>query len=171
VTYHNDAPEPVAGKSVEEEEVMRGFERIHPRARDIIRHGTDWKLWVLCDRDPVNNWVDGRVALLGDAAHPMMQYFAQGACMAIEDGVCLATAVAQHPNDFNISLEAYRKQRVLRTAQVQLHSRAIGDHIYHPSGVHAELRDVIMRAKSPADWYENLAWIYGGQHGVHHPSQ
>ena len=95
VTYHNDAPEPVAGKPVSEEEVRRGFTHVCERARDIIRHGKDWHLWVLCDRDPVDNWVDGRVALLGDAAHPMLQYMAQGACMAMEDGVCLADSLAK----------------------------------------------------------------------------
>ena len=83
VTYHNDAPEPVAGLPVSEEEVRRGFEHVHERARKIIAHGRDWKLWVLCDREPVEKWVDGRAVLLGDAAHPMLQYFAQGACMAL----------------------------------------------------------------------------------------
>ena len=62
--------------------------------RDIIRHGKNWKLWVLCDRDPVEKWIDGRVVLLGDAAHPMLQYFAQGACMALEDAVCLSHMLA-----------------------------------------------------------------------------
>ena len=46
--------------------------------RQIIEHGEDWKLWVLCDRDPVETWIDGRVALLGDAAHPMLQYYRPG---------------------------------------------------------------------------------------------
>ncbi len=162
VTYHNDAPEPVAGQPVEEEEeVLRGFRHVHPRAQEIIRHGKDWKLWVLCDRDPVERWVDGRVALLGDAAHPMMQYFAQGACMAMEDGVCLAGAVAAHPGRIEAALEAYRDARMLRTARVQLQSRAIGDHIYHPSGAHALLRNAIMRAKSSADYYDDLGWLYG----------
>ena len=90
VTYHNDAPEPVAGKPVSEDEVMQGFAHVHERAQDIIRHGRNWRLWVLCDRDPSEHWVDGRVALLGDAAHPMLQYFAQGACQAMEDAVCLS---------------------------------------------------------------------------------
>ena len=93
VTTHNDAPEPVAGKPVSDEEVRRGFAHVHERAQKIIAHGRDWKLWVLCDRDPVETWVDGRVALLGDAAHPMLQYFAQGACMALEDAVCLADTI------------------------------------------------------------------------------
>ena len=134
VTYHNDAPEPVAGKPVSEAEVLRGFEHVHPRARAIIQQGSDWKLWVLCDRDPVEQWVDGRVALLGDAAHPMMQYFAQGACMAMEDAVCLSHMVAAHPGRVEAALAAYQAQRVMRTARVQLMSRAIGEHIYHPRG-------------------------------------
>ena len=164
VTYHNDAPEPVAGKPVSHEEVMAGFTHVHPRAQDIIRHGSDWKLWVLCDRDPVEQWVDGRVALLGDAAHPMMQYFAQGACMAMEDAVCLAHTLAGQAgaNGMEPALESYRQQRVLRTARVQLQSRAIGEHIYHPAGAHAALRNAIMSAKSSRDWYDELAWLYGG---------
>jgi salicylate hydroxylase len=162
VTYHNDAPEPVAGLPVAFEEVMRGFEHIHPRARSIIRHGTDWKLWVLCDRDPVERWVDGRVALLGDAAHPMLQYMAQGACMAMEDAVCLAQMVEAHPGRIEAALEAYRRRRLLRTARVQLQSRAVGEHVYHPAGPHALLRNAIMSAKSSEEWYEVMAWLYGG---------
>jgi len=162
VTYHNDAPEPVAGRPVPEEEVLEGFRHVHPRAQGIIRHGTDWKLWVLCDRDPVERWVDGRVALLGDAAHPTLQYMAQGACMAMEDGVCLAHEMAARPGDPEAALENYRRRRVLRTARVQLMSRAVGDHIYHPAGAHAALRNSVMSAKSDAEWYDTLAWLYGG---------
>ena len=161
VTYHNDAPEPVAGKPVTEQEVMQGFGHVHPRAQEIIRHGTNWRLWVLCDRDPVERWVDGRVALLGDAAHPMLQYFAQGACQAMEDAVCLSHMLSQH-DDFANALEAYRAQRFLRTAKVQLMSRAIGEHIYHPAGGHARLRNAIMGAKTSEQWYADLAWLYGG---------
>ncbi len=162
VTYHNDAPEPVAGKSVPDEEVMRGFAHVHPRAQDIIRHGRDWKLWVLCDRNPTDRWVDGRVALLGDAAHPMMQYFAQGAAMAMEDAVCFAHMADSYPGDVAAALEAYRQRRMLRTARVQLQSREIGDHIYHPAGAHAALRDAMLTAKTPDEMYDTLAWLYGG---------
>jgi 2-polyprenyl-6-methoxyphenol hydroxylase-like FAD-dependent oxidoreductase len=161
VTYHNDAPEPVAGKPVTEEEVMRGFAHVHERAQNIIRHGTNWRLWVLCDRDPTECWIDGRVALLGDAAHPMLQYFAQGACQAMEDAVCLSHMLAAH-EDHTAALEAYRAQRFPRTARVQLLSRAIGEHVYHPAGDHARLRNAIMGAKSQEEWYGDLAWLYGG---------
>jgi len=162
VTCHNDAPEPVAGKPVSEDEVMQGFRHIHERAQSIIRHGKDWKLWVLCDRDPVERWVDGRVVLLGDAAHPMLQYFAQGACMALEDAVCLSHCLAEHPGDVDHALASYTKLRVIRTAHVQLQSRAIGEHIYHPSGAHALVRNAIMSAKTSEDYYGHLAWLYGG---------
>ncbi len=162
VTYHNDAPEPVAGQPAAVEEVMRGFGHVHPKAQQIIRHGTEWRLWVLCDREPVETWVDGRVALLGDAAHPMLQYMAQGACMAMEDAVCLAHELAARPGAVEAALAAYNARRVLRTARVQLMSRAVGEHVYHPAGAHAALRDAIMRAKTQEQWRETLAWLYGG---------
>lgn len=161
VTYHNDAPEPVAGKPVSHEEVSRGFEHINPVAREIIERGKDWKLWVLCDRDPIDNWIDGRVALLGDAAHPMMQYFAQGACMAMEDGVCLSAEMAANSGNIEKTFANYQQKRKARTARVQLQSRAIGDHIYHPSGAHADLRNQLMQAKTPDDWFNSIEWLYG----------
>ena len=162
VTCHNDAPEPVAGKPVSRDEVLAGFRHTHPRVQRIIEHGADWRLWVLCDRDPVLNWVDGRVALLGDAAHPMLQYFAQGACMAMEDAVCVSHMTEKFSGDFERAFDGYQAQRVLRATRVQLMSRAIGEHIYHPDGAHAALRDAIMRNKSPEDWYDTLGWLYGG---------
>ncbi|WP_439595419.1 3-hydroxybenzoate 6-monooxygenase [Falsiroseomonas sp.] len=162
VTYHNDAPEPVAGKPVAAEEVFAGFAHVHPLAQSIIRQGRDWKLWVLCDRDPVAKWVEGRVALLGDAAHPTLQYLAQGACMAMEDAVCLARMLRAHDGDVAPALAAYRDARLLRTARVQLQSRAVGDHVYHPAGPHAALRNSIMAAKTQAEWQDTLAWLYGG---------
>ena len=69
-------------------EVLRMLERIET-----------WRMWVLCDREPVKDWSKGRVTLLGDAAHPMLQYLAQGACMATEDAVVLAEKVAEQPDD------------------------------------------------------------------------
>ena len=159
VTYHNDVTEPVAGVAVSKDEVRRGFEHIHPRARQVIEHGEDWKLWVLCDRDPNENWVDGQVTLLGDAAHPMLQYFAQGACMALEDAVVLAECISDH-NDIGTALMTYRDRRFARTASVQMGSRLIGDHIYHPSDGQAAMRDTIMSGKTPADWNRELDWLY-----------
>ena len=165
ITTANDPPEMLSGKPVTHDEVVAGFRDIHPRAQAIIAHGRDWKAWVICDRDPVERWVDGRVTLLGDAAHPMLQYFAQGACMALEDAVVLADELRDADGDHGPALETYRERRVLRTARVQLTSRALGDHVYHPAGAHAALRDDMMRSKSQSDFYEGLAWLYDGERG------
>lgn len=161
VTCHNDAAEPVAGKPVTHEEMRKGFAHIAPRALQIIDHGKDWKLWVLCDRDPVSNWVDGNVALLGDAAHPTLQYFAQGACMALEDGVCLAHMVDTQA-DLATALKTYNAQRAVRTARIQMGSRLLGEYVYHPAGAIADMRNATMRAKTPEQWYDQLQWLYGG---------
>ena len=141
--------------------MRRGFEHVNPVARQIIERGKDWKLWVLCDREPIDNWVDGGVALLGDAAHPMMQYFAQGACMAMEDAVCLSAEMETHSGNVEKTLANYQAKRKTRTARVQLQSRAIGDHIYHPAGAHADLRNQMMRARTPDDWFNSIEWLYG----------
>ena len=82
--------------------------------------------------------------------------------MAMEDAVCLSDAVEKYPNDLSAALENYRARRVLRTTRMQLQSRAMGEHVYHPDGAHAELRNAIMRNKTSPDWYEDLAWIYDG---------
>ncbi len=161
VTYHRDVQEAIAGKPVDKEEVAQGFEHIHPKARQVIEHGTDWKLWVLCDRDPISNWVDGRVALLGDAAHPMLQYFAQGACMAMEDAVALSHCVEHCGSDIETALQRYQQMRRVRTARVQMNSRLIGEYIYHPDDARAAVRNHIMRGMSAQDWYSQLNWLYG----------
>ena len=160
VTYHRDVEEPVSGKPVTHEEVAVGFDHVHPRARAVIEHGRDWRLWVLCDRDPVSTFVDGRVALLGDAAHPMLQYFAQGACMAMEDAVALGAVLARD-TDIRSALKAYQDLRVTRTARVQMNARLIGDYIYHPDDAGAAVRNEVMQAMTPQDWHKRLTWIYG----------
>ncbi len=162
VTYHNDAPEAVAGKPVDKDEVRQGFEHIHERARRIIEHGDNWKLWVLCDREPITRWNEGRVVLLGDAAHPMLQYFAQGACMALEDAVSLSHNLEACEGHVERTFETYCRQRVPRTARVQMESRAIGEYIYHPAGAAALVRNGIMSTRSPEEYYYRLSWLYGG---------
>jgi len=81
--------------------------------------------------------------------------------MAMEDAVALAHVMADAPGDVEHKLDAYQKMRRTRTARIQLQSREIGDHIYHPAGAHADLRNQIMRSKSPEDWFDILSWVYG----------
>ncbi len=119
-----------------------------------------WRMWVLCDRDPVKNWSMGRVTLLGDAAHPMLQYLAQGACMATEDAVCLAHHVTAHDDPSDAFL-AYQADRYLRTARVQMTARFYGD-IYHAAGPVAELRQMMLSGRSPDQAYDGMSWLYSG---------
>src|SRR5271154_624658 len=162
VTYHNDVTEPSAGVPVGLDEVRKGFEHIAPKARRIIEQGSNWMRWVLCDRDPIENWVDRRVALLGDAAHPMLQYFAQGACMALEDAVCLSHVFADRRHEVASALQDYQHNRVARTARVQMSSRLIGEYIYHPAGAKALVRDTVLKAMTPEEIYFRFSWLYGG---------
>jgi 3-hydroxybenzoate 6-monooxygenase len=161
VTRDNGATEAIAGKPVSDSHVLEQFSHVCEDVKTILRRGQDWKAWVLADREPISVWTDGRVALLGDAAHPTLQYFAQGACMAMEDGVCLADMVVSHA-DMPAALAAYNKARAVRTARIQYGSRLVGEYIYHPSGAKAAMRNAAMSAMTPADYYEELAWIYDG---------
>jgi 3-hydroxybenzoate 6-monooxygenase len=115
--------------------------------------------WVMLDRQPLGRWTRNRVALLGDAAHPMYQYIAQGACQAIEDAACLADCVAAAPGDPVAALRAYEKARVLRAARVQITARAMGA-FFHLDGVAAEVRNAMM-ARRASDDYALLDWLYG----------
>jgi len=162
VTYHNDVTEASAGVLVDLDEVRKGFQHVAPKARRIIEQGSNWMRWVLCDRDPIENWVEGRVALLGDAAHPMLQYMAQGACMALEDSVCLSHVVAGRPHDVAAALQDYQRNRIARTARVQMSSRLMGEFVYHPAGAKALVRDTVLRAMTPEEFYFRLSWLYGG---------
>lgn len=159
-TVHTDAREPVAGEPVEKDIVRAGFAHIAERPRRILEAADNWRRWVLCDRDPVENWADGRVVLLGDAAHPMLQYMAQGACMALEDAVSLAGNLAV-TGDVEAAFAAYNRQRVVRTARVQMSSRLMGEYVYHPDGARRLVRNAVLGAKSAEDFYRGLDWLYG----------
>jgi len=115
--------------------------------------------WVMLDRKPIGRWTRNRIALLGDAAHPMYQYIAQGACQAIEDGASLADCIAAAPGDLERALRAYEKARVLRAARVQLTARAMGA-FFHLEGVAAEVRNAMMAGRASDD-YTMLDWLYG----------
>lgn len=144
------------------EEVLERFGHIVPKARKLLEVPKSWRRWVLGDRDPIENWTDGRVVLLGDAAHPTHQYFAQGACMAMEDSVMLAHQLEQHRGDFSAAFAEYQKARIVRAYRVVLSSRLIGKHIYHAEGAERMVRNSVMAAKTQQEYYQSLAWLYGG---------
>ncbi len=142
------------------DELQEVFSRTTPRVRDMLSYvGTD-KNWVLHDREPVPNWTRGNVSLLGDAAHPTLQYLASGAVMAIEDGVVLSRTMAESPGDINGALVRYQEARYLRTARVQLTSRIFGD-IIHANGGARDLRNHLLSLRTPETVTE-FDWLYRG---------
>jgi salicylate hydroxylase len=137
------------------------FKGQQPNVLRLLERIETWRYWVLCDREPVKDWSKGRVTLLGDAAHPMLQYLAQGACQATEDAVWLAEKVAEQPDNLPAAFQAYQQQRYLRTGRVQIMARVYGE-FFHARGVTAELRDAMLGARTPDQAYEAIDWLYGG---------
>lgn len=143
------------------EEILSRFGNVVQRARKLLEVPTEWRRWVLGDREPIENWTDGRVTLLGDAAHPTHQYFAQGACMAMEDAVCLADKFDKTNGDLDAAFQAYQHDRIIRAYRVVLSSRMLG-RVYHAEGVERKIRNSVLGAKTPEEFYDGLQWLYGG---------
>lgn len=120
--------------------------------------------WLLYDKDPVDNWTRGRVTLVGDAAHPMLQYMAQGACQALEDAVSLAEWLAAHPGDPHTAFLRYQKERIPHTAQVQTWARRMAE-IVHLDGAAAMVRDELLRRRDPDD-FTYFDWLYAHESAV-----
>ncbi|MET9231742.1 FAD-dependent monooxygenase [Lentzea sp. NPDC003310] len=158
-TTDNGAVEPLTGKPVEHAEVLRHFTPLCPDATQVMELAHEWRAWVLCDRAPVTTWQDSRVVLLGDAAHPVLQYAAQGACQALEDAVCLSS-VFDH-RDVAGSFARYVALRSERTARVHHASRFMGREVYHPAGDAALARDAMFASWTVADVHDRLEWLYG----------
>jgi len=159
--FHSDRYEEGWDAAGDPAELKEKFLGIDPRPKSLLDKIETWRMWVLCDREPVKDWSDGCVALLGDAAHPMLQYFAQGANMALEDAVIMADLVEEMDRDYAAAFKAYSEARYLRTARVQLMARFLGD-VYHASGVTRELRNIQLGARTPEQSHNGLAWLYGG---------
>lgn len=123
-----------------------------------------WRMrrWPMYDRLPIPTWVAGRLALTGDAAHPMLQYLAQGACQAIEDAHCLATQAAKSATDggpdWDRALQGYQQLRTVRTAEVQRRARIWGQ-IWHVDGLARTLRNELFIRRDPDD-FRDIDWLY-----------
>jgi 2-polyprenyl-6-methoxyphenol hydroxylase-like FAD-dependent oxidoreductase len=160
--FHSDHYEEGWNAEGAKDVMWQHFKMQVPQVTRMLERIETWRMWVLCDREPVKDWSKGRVTLLGDAAHPMLQYLAQGACMATEDAVILAGKVAAAPNDLPAAFKAYEQERYLRTARTQIMARVYGE-FYHARGVTAELRDMAVGGRNTQEAYDGIAWLYGGQ--------
>jgi len=151
----------LASTSVREgsrDEALSYFDGICPRARQLIDMPKDWKRWATADREPIAQWTFGRTTLLGDAAHPTLQYLAQGACMAMEDAVTLGEALRARDNDIGRAFALYQRSRVARTARVVLSAREMG-RIFHAKGVERLVRNDLWRGRTPERFYDAMEWL------------
>jgi 3-hydroxybenzoate 6-monooxygenase len=159
--FHSDKYEEGWNTFGDTAELAERFQDAHPTVKELLSKIETWKMWVLCDREPVKNWSQGKVTLLGDAAHPMLQYLAQGAGQAIEDAVVLGEALKHCQGDFAKAFLKYQEKRYLRTGRVQLTARFYGD-IYHASGVMRELRNQMFQSGKESAGFAGLQWMYSG---------
>ena len=162
--FHSDRYEEGWDSFGDPAELHERFAKTCEPVRTLLGKIESWRMWVLCDRPPVKNWSKGRMTLIGDAAHPMLQYLAQGACMAIEDAVCLANSVESAQGDYARAFEAYQAARYLRTGRVQIMARVYGE-FYHASGVARELRNMMLSARTAEQSFEAMEWLYGEDSG------
>ena len=159
VTFHSRDEEEWGVTDGSKEEVLSYFEGVHARPRQLLDRPTSWRRWSTADRDPVDRWSEGLATLLGDAAHPMMQYLAQGACMALEDAVTLGEAVKACGFDMPAAFKLYEAARVARTARVVLSVREMG-RLYHAKGVERLVRNSLWVGRSPERFYDAVEWLY-----------
>jgi salicylate hydroxylase len=130
-----------------------------PPARALIGLPEAWLKWALYERRPIPRWSKGPVALLGDAAHPMLPFLAQGAGMAIEDAAVAAQCLVHTPDDPESALHTYAAVRQGRTRNVQRMAARNGT-IYHLAGPLGWLRDHVMRALGGVRLQHHYDWIY-----------
>jgi 2-polyprenyl-6-methoxyphenol hydroxylase-like FAD-dependent oxidoreductase len=156
----------VTGETNVDLESEAGLEEVLPRFSAncdvplrVLSAAVRFRRFVIRYRDPVANWSSGPVTLLGDAAHPMVQYIAQGAAQALEDALCLAECAEAARGDFAEAFRRYQAVRIVRSARVQI-SSLLMDRIYHAAGVERLVRNSLFAGRSAAEHYERLAWLY-----------
>jgi 3-hydroxybenzoate 6-monooxygenase len=142
-------------------ELEHTYRDAHPTMKALLAMLDLSRRQAVGDRDPIRHWHKGRVVLLGDAAHPTLQSLAQGACMAIEDGLCLADYVHAAGEDYETAFARYESARSVRTARVTLESRYLWE-VYHADGIARQVYWQMLGERSEQDIYQCLAWLYDG---------
>ena len=123
-----------------------------------------WRKWSLVEMPRLRSWSNERTVLLGDAAHPILPFLAQGAAMAIEDADALSRALAVQTSPLEHALMNYQAMRQQRAGAVQSASRRMG-RIYHMSGIAARVRNMVLGASRPEQLLRRYDWLYrfGGE--------
>ncbi|WP_375463911.1 FAD-dependent monooxygenase [uncultured Methylobacterium sp.] len=134
------------------------FRDCAPTLAELLGAPDSWLVWSLAERPAARPVARGRIALIGDAAHPVLPFLAQGAALAIEDCAVLTRCLAGR--SVPAALAAYAKLRTSRVRRVQRAARANG-RTYHAGGLTALCRNAVMRRLGPDGMRERYAWLYG----------
>jgi 3-hydroxybenzoate 6-monooxygenase len=140
-------------------EVLPLFAHNCDKPMSIMRVPKVFRRWMLRFREPVDNWTRGPVTLLGDSAHFMLQYLAQGAAMALEDAVCLAACAHAADGNFEQAFVEYQRRRLVRASRVQISAKMLGL-VFHAAGVERLVRNDIYQGRAPARYYDALEWLF-----------
>ena len=141
------------------QEVLPLFAHNCDKPMSIMRVPKVFRRWMLRFREPLETWTRGPVTLLGDAAHLMLQYLAQGAAMALEDAVCLAACADAADGNFETAFLEYQRQRLVRASRVQISAKMLGL-VFHAAGVERLVRNDIYQGRSPERYYDTLEWLF-----------
>lgn len=144
------------------DEFLAEFTGWDPRLVQLIRAAGTPGRWALLDRKPLAHWSTGRATLLGDAAHPMFPFYAQGAAQAIEDAATLAACLAADTGNPHHAFQRYESVRIQRTTRIQQLSHGRVDSNHLPDGPQQQARDADLAAADPL---VRNGWIYG--HDAH----
>lgn len=140
-------------------DLIQEFEGWDDRLQQLIRSASETKRWALFDRDPLDRWTEGGIGLLGDAAHAMLPFFAQGAAQAIEDAAVLAACLRKADrSSVRQGLQRYEDIRRPRASRVQVMSRGRGGADHLPDGPEQRQRDAGFAHGDPLRQH---AWLYG----------
>jgi len=147
-------------------EILSDFSRWCEPVQGLLREAESWRKWALIDLPPLKRWHRGRIALLGDAAHPVLPFLAQGGALAIEDAAALAGAIGDSSTDIAQAFAGYQTAREARAARVQRQARRMGS-VYHLRGPARWGRDLTLRSSPPAMLLSRFDWLYGARIAPH----
>jgi 2-polyprenyl-6-methoxyphenol hydroxylase-like FAD-dependent oxidoreductase len=151
-----------AGRSLADRLINR-FSGACGEVRELLNYVDLSQHWEIATIEPLGEWSKGRVALLGDSAHAMVQAMAQGACQAIEDGLVLVDSLEKTDDQYEDAFKIYQAKRILRATRVQYMSRFVWELIHVRGGLSLLRRDLLAQFRD-SDVLEKLSWLYDAGH-------
>jgi salicylate hydroxylase len=164
----DNAPKTGWNNSGSRDEILSIFHKWAVPARNIVAAPESWTTWTLYDRPRLRRWGNGPITMIGDAAHPMLPFLAQGAAMAIEDAAVLAECLSNSPDDPASAMRRYESLRNDRTTRAQKAAARNGTR-YQASGVEAAMRNVTLRMLGGEGLLKRYDWLYGWRATAHVP--